>query len=241
MARYEATRKKIIEAFDNRPKSDDALYVAVFNFAKSRMFHLEKQFADTGTFETVDDYAQEVTIAIFHRLPGFQGDGDDFMKWLNRITTIKIDQFHKQLKDKRDYYTGLSVNAKDEDGEEDEIDNPEIYKSGYIDNGLYIPESVTGLDRIIVGLMTIEVYDPDRPNYKPGTKRELDPDNPKGGYRGMNYAEIADSIRVSESPNGDDWSNMTEGAVKARVNRIKARLLAEREGAKLANFTRWQK
>jgi DNA-directed RNA polymerase specialized sigma24 family protein len=227
--KYEANKRRMIQAYDNRGTLGDAFLDTVREFATIKLRYLEYEFAKTGTYTTVDDYAQEVVIAVWEKLPSFRGNtGEAFYSWVNRIAYVKAAKFFNVLLDKKFKYTTLTVTGKDEDGDEEEIDNPELWSTGY-DRGIRIPESVTGLDRLIFSLMLTERFDPERPNYVAPGSRVLNPDNPKGAMRGMNYAEVAATLRVTPAPAGEDWSGMTPGAVEARVRRVRNRLKRERE------------
>ena len=227
--KYESNKRRMIDAYDNKESAGDAFYDAVREFATIKLHYLESEFGETGTYTTADDYAQDVVIAVWEKLSSFKGGtGVAFYNWVHRIAFLKAAKFFNVLLDKQNNYTTLTVTGRDEDGDDEEVENPELWNTGY-DRGIRIPPSVVGLDRLICSLMLTERYDPERPNYIAPGSRVLNPDNPKGGMRGMNYAEIAATLRITPNSTGEDWSKITEGAVEARVRRIRKRVIRERE------------
>lgn len=239
--KYESNKRRVIDAYNNRESSGDSFVDAVREFATIKLRYLEHEFGKTGTYTTVDDYAQEVVASVWFNMDSFKGGtGEAFYAWVHKIAYTKAAEFFNVLLDKQNNFTSLTLPSRDEEsGEDEEVDNPELWSTG----GGYryktlIPRSVTGLDRLIFSLMVTERFDPERPNYVAPGSRVLNPDNPKGGYRGMNYAEIAATLRATPAPAGEDWSRMTEGAVEARVRRVRNRLKKEREERERARLGR---
>ena len=124
MSAYEAYQRK-------EPRSLDKLIALVRDFAYSKVIHLEHEFADHGTAETADDWAQEISFNAWRALDrGFSGNAESFYSWLHKIAFNQAtDAFH-YLDDHRQTFTGLAVSVNGEDGEAEEVDNPEVYAEG---------------------------------------------------------------------------------------------------------------
>jgi hypothetical protein len=95
--RNAAQKKRLVEAYEAylSGRGDDAFFNSVIDYAKRRMYHLEREFATVGTALTVDDFAQEVAIAICRQLDRFRGDSATFPSWLNGIISRKEADFFK--------------------------------------------------------------------------------------------------------------------------------------------------
>lgn len=216
------TKDRIIAAYEaylrQEPMSLDNLLRAVTKFAYTKVYHLEYDFKDFGSYETADDWAQDVAVKVWIALKNgkFEGNGENFYSWIHKIAFNRATDAFNELEDEQRHKVSLTVEShrsSDPDGEEYEDDNPEIYSSepddtqwvgdGVDENGdvkykqvrrssgiAQIPESVKGKDYLIC-IMIID---------------------------GLKQAEIAEKMGMSLS------------AVKRRLQALRKRLPAEREG-----------
>lgn len=205
-------------AYDNFRRgggnSQDLLWDAMITYARRLMMRLEHDFADFGTSETADDFAQAVVLKCKRNIMGqagykpFVGNGGNFAAWFrDAVLNAKKVAAKKILKQKAKKVP-LFVTAEDEDGEMQEIENPAIHRhSEIIEHGVQIPDSVVGLDRAIC-LLILEGR--------------------------LNYKEIGEALKP----------RMTEEGVKKRLQRLKATLdgtgerkaRAERQAARDAEW-----
>src|SRR5690242_13526335 len=73
-SRNPALRQRLIDAYEAYTKgqaSEWDFYPLVIEHATRRMYHLERDFSEIGTSRTVDDFAQEVTFAVYRQLDRF--------------------------------------------------------------------------------------------------------------------------------------------------------------------------
>lgn len=167
-AKRTSMKKAIMAAYEeyaaDAPGAMDRLLELVRKFAYSKVYHLEKEFRTIGTSETADDWAQDMTLKIWQLLTkgGIAArsedytDAETFYNVVHRASFNQaIDGFHHlddQLKNK----VSLTVPSGEEDGEDEETDNPEIYRggAGYSDSSMAdIPSDLQGLDLDIVRVM----------------------------------------------------------------------------------------
>jgi RNA polymerase sigma factor (sigma-70 family) len=204
----ESTKQGLISAYEAYLRSEagslDKLLALVQKFAYKKLYHFEIENKELGTINTVDDYAQDVATAVWNglRLQSFSGDSSSFYPWVHKITHNKGILFIKELEKQRNTKVGLTVVRENDDGEKEEIDNPEIYEEHDFDIRVNIPRSIQGVDLTICKLMLTTVQD----QRKDGSFYR----------RGRNYAEVADVLE------------MTEGAVKARLKRLRKGLKKEK-------------
>ena len=202
--------KKQIEdayrAYERRePLSLDKLLVKVQEFAYRKMYGIELDNPKLGTVRTADDYAQDVMVDVWQQLKqgSFRGDSSTFYAWINKICHNTKQNFLSEIVDQRKNKRSLMVPIFDEHGsKDDEEDNPEIYESDVRDFDIRIPTSVQGIDLTICKLLLTEVQDERNGEYV---------------MRGRTYAEVGHVLQ------------MTEAAVKKRLNRLQKRLKAEKD------------
>ena len=191
---------------DRVPGYESIFYKEVIEHAKRKMYDIEIDNPRLGTAGTVDDYAQEVVIEVWQgpSRGSFRGGKSNIYAWVQSIIfKNKKPEFLKEIIDQRKTKVGITTVVEGDDGGLEEIDNPEIYREPEgRDFDIRIPSSVQGIDRLICTLMLDKVRG----------------DN--GQYRNRNYANIA---MIME---------MTENAVKKRMQKLRIRLRAEREAGK---------
>jgi DNA-directed RNA polymerase specialized sigma24 family protein len=204
------TRANLIaayEAYERRePGSMDRLMQLVTKFVHTKISHMEYEpaFKGFGTAETADDWAQEVTIKVWQKLTGtgrkqFQGDGAGFYAYVHKIAYNQASAAFNDLLEEKRTEVPLFTRVEDEDGEYAEVENPLIHADGAgYDRHTLIPASVQGVDLTIAKLLLTEVRGAD------------------GKYRARNFGEIGQILQ------------MTEDAVKKRMERLRDRLKAEK-------------
>lgn len=173
--KHERFKLRLIAAYDNyvadSVANETAFWNAVLDFARMKIYYLELEFSSVGTTNTVDDYAQEVALAVWTGLETFSGDGPTFYSWVHAICYNQAAHFFKEIKNQKTNKVGITVVVEDEQGEEEEIDNPELHSCQLRDFFITIPKSVQGVDLAICHLM-------------------LD---------GINYAQIGKMLGMSET------------------------------------------
>lgn len=213
--KYQANKRKISEAFanyiDNPARHESAFWTAILEFAKLKVFHLEHDFKDMGSAETADDWAQDVAINVWQKLPTFKGTPEGFYAWLNRSAFNKATDAFRQLKKKQDTHVGLTAEHVDDfDGETYEEVHSEVYRSVY-EGGSEVhigpPTWVQGIDRSIWYAMTLKDKD-DKP---------------------LTYAQIAAEF---EPP-------LSEKAVRERVLKMRKRAAEEKTKADVKRKSDW--
>ena len=204
--RYKKQLEDAFDAYERRePASMDSLLLEVVKFAKRKMYGVEMDNPKLGTIRTVDDYAQDVMVAVWQGLESksFLGGRPKFYAYVNKISHNTKQDFLAEIIHQRNHKVALTVPINNEYGiKEDEEDNPEIYDARDFDVRINIPASVQGIDLTICKLLLTEVRGKD------------------GNHRGRNYSDIG---RILE---------MTEDAVKKRMDRLRDRLKVEKEAEK---------
>src|ERR1035437_6032173 len=120
-----AQKIRLKELFDlyteHGARYETHFFKEVTSFAKSKMIYLEGKpagFSRVGTANTVDDFAQEVTIAVWQGLSGFRGNSSVFFSWLYIICNNKRADFFNELLEQKKIKVGLTVAGTDDyDGE----------------------------------------------------------------------------------------------------------------------------
>lgn len=158
--KFLARKKSLVEAYKNYKKEpikyENVFWTEVNEFAKVKLYHLEVEFAKMGSANTVDDWAQDVTIKVWMALRDgqFKGTPSQFYSWLNKITFNEANDAFNELLKQQQTFVGLTVPSKDEHGYTgEEEDNAELYKSDVKDFSIYIPPSVQGDDLWICKLI----------------------------------------------------------------------------------------
>jgi DNA-directed RNA polymerase specialized sigma24 family protein len=202
MAAYEAYQRR-------EPASMDKLLLLVRKFVYLKLYHLEYDFKDFGSAETVDDWTQDVTIKVWQELKEdrFEGTPAQFYSWVHKIAFNKASEAFNKLDEERATSVPLFIKSDDggdENGDTYEEDNPAIYedRAGSDRSYVRIPASVQGTDLMICNLLLTTVRGED------------------GKYRGRTYANVAGIL------------NMTENAVAQRMKRLQDRFRAERKRGK---------
>jgi Sigma-70 region 2 len=101
----------------------------VFKFARLKLLSLEYDFRDFGTAETVDDWAQEVTITVWQKLHTFKGEPSSFYAWVHKICFSKVVKAFTNLKAEQRNKESLVVDKRTEDRTY-RADNPNMYDQG---------------------------------------------------------------------------------------------------------------
>lgn len=204
------TRTKLISAYEayqrQEPGSMDALLLLVRSFIYMKLYHLEHDFKDFGSAETVDDWTQDALLRVWQDLPKKKFDTPAlFYSWLHKVAFNQEADSVEYLRREKRTKVSLFVDNENENGETYEDDNPLIYAdSGGCDAHPGIPANVQGIDRDICILLLTEVQDMRDGEYI---------------MRGRTYAEVGLVL------------GMTEGAVKSQMQRLRKRLKKERSGA----------
>jgi len=203
------------EAYQRRePCSMDNLLQVVRGFAYTKLYHLEHDFKDFGSAETVDDWAQDVVIKVWQALDKgrFEGTPAEFYSWVHKIAFNRSTDAFNDLQEEKAIKVPLFIKSEeggDENGDDYEEENPALYEeNGGAGVGFHIPASVQGIDLTICKLMLTEVQDQVNGEYI---------------MRPRNYREVGLVL------------GMTEDAVKKRLSRLQRRLKAERGKKKVGN------
>jgi DNA-directed RNA polymerase specialized sigma24 family protein len=194
------------KAYQRRePGSMDQLLALVRKFVYMKLYHLEHDFKDFGSAETVDDWTQDVSIRVWQSL--LQSDKRSpasFYAWVHKIAFNEGNAAFNKLEAERAGHVSLFVYSEegeqDGDGEHYQEENPALHEEGHGGSSIHIPASVTGVDRDICNLLLTTI------------RTEKD-----GRHRGRNYAEVGQVLGI------------TEQAVKDRLWKMRKRLKAERE------------
>lgn len=199
------------EAYQRRePASMDKLLMVVRKFAYMKLYHLEHDFKDFGSAETVDDWTQDVSIRVWQSL--LKNDNRtpaSFYAWVHKIAFNKGNASFNKLAAERATAVPLFVNstlvrlgqAGDGDPEDDhQEENPALQEEGHSNPSVCIPKSVQGVDLTICKLLLTKVVGAE-----------------DGKERGRTYADVGFVL------------GMTENAVKKRLQKLRSRLRAERE------------
>lgn len=147
---YVKTRSGITKSYKEYlldPVAGEAkLYGCILRFAQSKI--ARSLFGLSESYETMEDYAQEVAINIWGSLHTFQGEPDVFYSWLHRICYIKGIDARRNWEDEKKDQVALFVDS--DDYPEGLEDNPILYEKASNDSPVKeIPEWVVGLDRTI--------------------------------------------------------------------------------------------
>jgi hypothetical protein len=131
-------KKQLIDAYESfmrrEPGSMDRVLKLVNEFALVKLIYLEHvpDFRQFGSAETADDWAQEVSIKVWQELISKDSErtGEQFYAWVHKIAFNQAADSFNYLLDERATKVPLFVKGIDdqEDGEEHEIENPEIYE-----------------------------------------------------------------------------------------------------------------
>jgi DNA-directed RNA polymerase specialized sigma24 family protein len=170
------TRSSLIAAYEayqrEEPGSMDILLQSVRKFATSKLIHLEHDFAEFGTAENTDDWAQEVTIKVWRGMDTTRTPSS-FYAWVHKIAFNQASASFNNLVEEQDVHASLTKPIRDKNGEDigdvGVKDNPELYTGGP-SSRLYIPQSVQGIDLNICKLI----------------------------LAGMTYAEIGEDLQMTE-------------------------------------------
>lgn len=218
--KYRRNKKKVIEAYElyraDPGGNESKFFETVRAFARVKLYYLEMEFSLVGTANTVDDYAQEVTIAVWSDLHNFKGDSRQFYSWLHSICFKKAADFFNELKDQKLKKEPLTYTAEDKTFDEggaafeEEVDNPLLYESEIRDSFITIPEGIQGTDRDICKLLTKTTQvDGNGDEEKPSKRRNT-----------VDYEYIGRML------------GLTPNAVEHRVRRIRETQKKEREEQK---------
>lgn len=131
----------------------DVLYEAVSATAKKRLRYWNRQNGDAGSCGNVDDLAQDITIKVWEKFPAFVGTGEEFAALVEKmIKDIKIDGIKQRIRERKRDVT-YHVEAEDEDGELEEIENPAIHDSKVVSHLFRLPNDLSGIDLEICKLI----------------------------------------------------------------------------------------
>ena len=115
VAAYEAYRRC-------EPGSLDALLMKVRKFAVLKTVHLEYNFEDFESAETVDDWSQNISFKVWQGLESFDKNPKStpelFYSWVNRICFTEAADAFKETKKQRDTHVKLNGRKKNEDKDE---------------------------------------------------------------------------------------------------------------------------
>jgi RNA polymerase sigma factor (sigma-70 family) len=213
--RKNQTKEELVAAYEayqrREPGSLDNLLVLAREFALTKVYHLEHDFREMGSYETADDWAQEVSISVWEGLVGandtkqFVGDGAGFYAWVHKIAFNRGIKAFNDLKDEQK--TKVSWTLKHGRGEDAyETDNPEVYINPIPDRLIDLPNGITGLDREIV----LHVY------------------------AGRNYHEIGELLGMSESAVTSRIHQVKKRVVKEEAKRRARQAARDAEYARAA-------
>lgn len=169
------TKEKLMTAYEGyqrrEPGSADRLMEQVRKFAYTKVYHLEHDFENFGSSQTADDWAQNVSLAVWKGLDKFQGTPALFYSWVHKICFNEATDAFNIVKEESLTKVALFVKSLDEDSDEKQEEiNPEIYRLDERETMLSIPASIQGVDRNICSLI----------------------------IDGMNYAQVAEGLRMTE-------------------------------------------
>lgn len=237
-AKQQVNKQRVVEAWNTftRDRDDWSLFKAVLAFAKVKTRKLDLLGFERESYITADDVAQEVAMSVWDALERgmFEGDGNDFYHWLNRICFTESKTFYRRLDRQPDYLPLMVQKQFDDTTEVEEVDNPALWRTGGWGGSVVsmLPKDATPLERAVFGEMSESdwkgqggVWDSDRPNYVAKGSRLLDSTRPYGKYRPRTYAEIAARLsgvygRLRRLPEG----TVTEHQVDKAVRRLKSKV-----------------
>lgn len=208
-ARNEAQKKRLMAAFDDYRATSDggSIFMEVVDFTKRHLYYLETEFSEIGTATTVDDKAQEVTIAVCNVLDTFEGDALNFYKWLWKVVKNQGADLFNELKDQKynklQIEVQLPVKEQGQRGAWERVENPVLHKSEINPTSICFPDSFSQIDRnICTTLLEMTLV-----RRKDGTLDD----------KHLTYAAVGKKL------------SMTEGAVKMRIQRMRAKMDARVE------------
>lgn len=164
-----------------------------------------------GRMQDVNDWTQDLLVDIWQQIDTFEGDSDDYERWLNRIVTNRRHDAFRELQKLQQTFVPASFDVEYEDGSGETFDHPEIVKMlmgvgrGYAFREYPIPDYIEGTDRWVCELI-------------------LD---------GMDYAEVASETGFSTQAIKDRVYRLRQKLAPQYAERqeAKAARLAERDAA----------
>jgi RNA polymerase sigma factor (sigma-70 family) len=174
-------KKRLEAAYDSWRQTGSlgvAMFPAVRDYAYNSLYVLEvdEGFRNFGSAETCDDWSQDISLKVWQNLQAGKFKGDTFASFHKWIWTIcknhRTDAFN-DLREERDTTVGVTIVIEDKDGNEGEVQNPEVYESPLLPYRSFftIPRSIQGVDLNICKLI----------------------------LAGMNHAQIAKELQMTES------------------------------------------
>ena len=114
------TKSKLTQAYidyvaDKSEATTNALFSQVLKFAKGKLYRLELDFADFGTAETADDFAQDATIKVLENLHTFSGKASSFYPWVHRLVFVTRAEGFNTIKEQKQEKVSLLREVGDED------------------------------------------------------------------------------------------------------------------------------
>lgn len=150
---YNRNRKSIETTYenllDNKEGAEAAFLKAVTSLAKSkisgRIFDLPEGCSNA------DDYAQDVAIMVWKRLPSHKGGAETIYSHVHKVIhTTREHAFH-QIKDEARVKVPLLVEKEGEEGESYFEDNPLLHPRDYPTHRRELPDFIQGIDLEICG------------------------------------------------------------------------------------------
>jgi DNA-directed RNA polymerase specialized sigma24 family protein len=149
-------KERIIAAFEayqrQEPASVDNLMVVVGDFLHAKLKRLDHDFHDSAIL--AEDRAQNALMDIWSRvrLHQFTGTGEEFFRWVNRISFTARMEGLRELIDEQRKRTPLMFDGEAED--DPAFDNPALYEREVINESPFtIPNTVQGTDLSICRLI----------------------------------------------------------------------------------------
>lgn len=147
---YSRNRKAIENAYDNyvnkEQGSEGKLLQAVLKFAEAKL--TSTLYNEDEVAETSEDYAQDVAVKIWAKLPDFVGDAHGFYSWVSRICYTQGVDAIKESSKETSSKVPLFTEADDESGLLE--DNPLLNRSDVGTEYIRpIPDCIQGVDRRI--------------------------------------------------------------------------------------------
>jgi Sigma-70, region 4 len=151
----EVNKEGIIAAFEayqrREPLSVDNLFETVSDFLLTKLERLDHDFNESAVL--AEDRAQDVLMDIWSRvrLGQFTGDGEDFFRYVNRISfTARMDGL-RELIDEQKKRSPLMFDGETED--DDPFENPALDGPVINEGSFTIPQHVQGVDLSICRLI----------------------------------------------------------------------------------------
>lgn len=144
---YKRNRAKIDKAFASylakEEGSEGVLFKAVTEFARGKMTSVLFDMDDLA--EGAEDFAQDIVLIVWSKLPSFKGDCSIFYSWLNRICyTHGADA---QSSSTKEVSKRVPLQIEGEDGFID--DNPALYRDEPVQYMRKLPDFIQGHDLLI--------------------------------------------------------------------------------------------